>query len=56
MHQVGFGQEQKVFSINEMHVEPPFLCDYITSRNGYCKGGMTSVAKSKRIFKNHKVH
>ena len=21
--------EWKVFSMNEMHVEPPFLCDYV---------------------------
>ena len=51
MHRVGFGQEQKVFSINEMHMELPFPCDYVTSRNGYCKCVMTSTNKSKRVLK-----
>ena len=37
MHQVGFSRKWKVFSMNEMHTEPPFTCDYVTSRNGYCK-------------------
>ena len=42
--------------MNEMHAEPPFPCDYVTSRNGYCKHIMTSMAESKRVFKNHKLH
>ena len=37
MHQVLFGRERKVFSMNEMHAASPFLCDYVTSRNDYCK-------------------
>ena len=48
MHQVGFGQKQEVFSMKEIHAEPPFPSDYI--RNGYCKRIITSMAKSKRIF------
>ena len=48
MHKVWFGREQKVFSMNEMHVELPFPCDYITSRNSYCKRVVTSTAESKR--------
>ena len=27
-----------------------------TSRNGYCKRVMTSMAESKRVFKNHLLH
>ena len=42
--------------MNEMHAESPFLCNYVTSRNGYCKRVMTSTAESKRVFKNHKLH
>ena len=42
--------------MNEMHAEPPFPCDYVTSRNGYCKRVMTSTAESKRVFNNHKLH
>ena len=34
-----------------MHAESPFPCDYITSRNGYCKRVMTSTAESKRVLK-----
>ena len=41
--------------MNDMQAEPPFLCDYETSRNGYCKHIMTSTAESKHVFKNHKV-
>ena len=41
--------ESKVFSINEMHAESSFPCDYITSRNGYCKHVMTSTTKSKCV-------
>ena len=37
--------------MNEMHVETPFPCDYITSRNGYCKCIMTSTAEDKHVFK-----
>ena len=51
MHPVGFGRERKVFSMNEMHLESAFPCDYITSRNGYCKRVMTSKAESKRVLK-----
>ena len=47
MHQVGFGRERKVFSMNEMNVEPPIPCDYISSRNGYCKRVITSTAEIK---------
>ena len=43
---ISFGKS----SINEMHTEPPFLYDYVTSRNSYCKGVMTSTAESKRVF------
>ena len=56
MHQVGFGPERKVFSMNEMHVELPFPCVYVTSRNGNCKRVKTSTAESKRVLKNHKLH
>ena len=48
MHQVGFGRKQEVFSMKEIHAEPPFPCDYV--RNGYCKRIMTSTAESKRVF------
>ena len=51
MVQLGFSQEWNVFSMNEIHVELPFPCDYITWRNGYCKCIMTSMAKSKRVLK-----
>ena len=34
-----------------MHVESPFPCGYVTSRNGYCKRIMTSTAESKRVLK-----
>ena len=54
MLRIGFGREQKVFSMNEMHAESLFLRDYVTSRNGYCKRVTTSTAKHKRVFKNHK--
>ena len=56
MHKVGFGHERKVCSMNEIHAEPTFPCDYATPRNGYCMRVMTSTAESKRIFKNHKLH
>ena len=45
-----------IFNMNEMHAEPPFPYDYITSRNGYCKPIMISMAESKHVFKNHKLH
>ena len=45
-----------VKSLNEMHAEPPFPCDYVTSRNGYRKRVMTSTAESKCFFKNHKLY
>ena len=48
MHQVGFGRKREDFSMKEIHVEPPFPCDYV--RNGYCKRIITSTAESKRIF------
>ena len=48
-------ESEKSFSINEMDAEPPFPCDYETSRNGYCKRVMISTAESKRVFKNHKM-
>ena len=35
----------------EMHAETPFLYDYVTSRNSYCKRVMTSTAESKRVLK-----
>ena len=50
MHQIEFGRKQEVFSMNEMHAESPFPCDYVTSRNGYCKRVITSTAESKRVF------
>ena len=56
MHQVGFGRKWEVFSMNEMHVEPTFLFDCITSGNGYCKCVMTSMAESKHVFLNHQLH
>ena len=47
-----------VFRIKEIHVEPPFPCDYV--RNGYCKCVITSTAESKCVvffvFLNHKLH
>ena len=57
VHQVGFGRKREVFSMKEIHVEPPFPCDYV--RNGYCKHIITSTAKSKRVFfffLNHNLH
>ena len=42
--------------MNGMHTEPTFLCNYLISRNGYCKHIITSTPKSKHIFKNHKLH
>ena len=50
MHQVGFGRKREVFSMKEIHAEPPFPCDYVTSRNGYCKRVITSMAESKHVF------
>ena len=41
---------REVFSMNEMYVEPPFLCDYVTSRNGYCKRVITLTTESKCVF------
>ena len=41
-------ESEKVFSMKEIHTEPPFPCDYI--RNGYCKHVITSTTKSKRVF------
>ena len=35
MHQAGFGQEQKVFSMYEMPVESSFPHDYATSKSSY---------------------
>ena len=49
VHQVGFGRKREVFSMKEIHAEPPFPCDDV--RNGYCKRVITSTAESKRIFK-----
>ena len=55
MHQVGFGRKREVFSMKEIHAEPPFPNDY--ERNSYCKPVITSTAKSKRVFfLNHKLH
>ena len=54
MHQVESGRKREIFNMNKMHAEPPFPCDYVTSRNGYCKRLMT--AESKRVFLNHKYH
>ena len=56
MHQFVFGQKRKVFSMNEIRTEPPFPCDYETSRNGFCKYVMTSTPESERVFKSHKLH
>ena len=36
------------FQHNEIHAEPPFLCDYV--RNGYCKCVITSMAERKCVF------
>ena len=41
-------ESEKVFSMKEIHAEPPFPCDYI--RNSYCKHVITSTAESKRVF------
>ena len=38
----------KVFSMKEIHAEPPFPCDYV--KNGYHKREITSTAESKRVF------
>ena len=60
IYQVGFGRKREVFSMKEIHVEPPFLYDHI--RNGYCKPVITSTAESKSVFfflfrlLNHKLH
>ena len=43
--------KNKVFSMYEMHAESSYLGDYVTSRNGYCKHIMTSMAESKSILK-----
>ena len=52
-----FACSQEVFSMNEIHVEPPFPCDYVTSRNIYCKRVITSTAESKcTFFLNHKLY
>ena len=52
---IGFGRKREVFSMKEIHAEPPFPCDYV--RNGYCKRVITSTAESKRVFlKNYKLH
>ena len=54
---IKFARKREVFSMNEMHAEPPFLCDCVTSRNGYRKRVITSTAESKRVFfLNHKLH
>ena len=37
--------------MNEMHAESPFLCDYLTSRNGFCKREMIKTAESNQVFK-----
>ena len=42
--------QAEFFSINEKHAEPPFLCHYVTSRNGDCRHVITSTAESKCIF------
>ena len=40
-----------------MHAEPLFPCDYVTSRNSYCKRAITSTVESKRVFfLNYKLH
>ena len=54
MHQVGFGRKRGVFSMNEIHAEPPFLCDFLG--NGYCKRVITLTAESKHVLFNHKLH
>ena len=41
-------ESEKVFSMKEIHAEPPFPCDYV--RNGYCKRVITSTAETKRVF------
>ena len=51
--QVGFGRKREVFSMNEMHAEPPFPCDLV--RNGYCKRVIISTAESKRVFKKSQI-
>ena len=48
MHQVGFGQKWEVFSMKEIHLEPPFPCDYI--RNDYCKRVITLVIYKALCF------
>ena len=48
MHQVGLGRKREVFSMKDIHAEPPFPFDYV--RNGYCKRVITSTAESKRVF------
>ena len=48
IYQVGFGQKGEVFSMKEIHAEPPFPCDYV--RNSYCKRIITLTAESKRAF------
>ena len=41
-------ESEKVFSMKEIHAEPPFPYDYI--RNGYCKRVITSTAEIKCFF------
>ena len=50
MHQVRFGRKREVFSVNEIHAEPPFPCGSVTPGNGYCKRIMISTTESKRFF------
>ena len=55
MRQVGFSRKREVFSMKEIHAEPPFPCDYV--RNDYCKQVITSTAESKQgFFLNHTLH
>ena len=44
-------REWKIFNMNEMHRESPFLCDYGISRNDYYKRVMISTAESKCALK-----
>ena len=44
-------ESEKVFSMKVIHAESPFPCDYVISRNGYCKCVMTSTAENKSVLK-----
>ena len=56
MYPVWLGRKWNISNMNEMQSEPRLSCDYVTSRNSYCKRVITSTSESKRVFfLNHKL-